>query len=405
MKALLAGNLDPMDKVILRLAWQAGLQATEMSLLKWSGLDYQNEVILVAGRSVPLPEELARLLSEQVQRGPYVLFSRRNGMKPMTRINIARRAGEVLNAGGMPDVRLPDLSNDYVIRQLRAKPIEEVCWITGLQVRSLQNLYRRCTGEEKPPYRSAKEKGAFSYAELSGALDREGDTLAARIVWLSWQGGLNVSELAALNWGDVDLDACQWGISDEQRTFSPELAERMRRWPGRGAGRPVLQGERNGKRLDYAYISRCATAFFLRYHLKTASLRQVCGQYGIMQDGSLKERVLAWIDAGNPISVSALMQTFSLTESQVQSLLRQLEQEHKIPRAGKKYPYHLAAGKTKWEEVLTLLKGHPGDEITLKEVQQQLGVEAGHATYYLNRACEQGLLIKIGRGVFHVEPS
>ena len=121
MNRILAAHAEDAAGAILRLAWQAGLLREEIQGLTWERVDFLDRKIVLADRSVPVSDELAewlqRLRDSRDRRQEHVVLSDRD-RKPLTPQSISRLARTALDREGQTAVRLIDLRNDFVLRQL-----------------------------------------------------------------------------------------------------------------------------------------------------------------------------------------------------------------------------------------------------------------------------------------------
>lgn len=58
IRKLLAQESDVTSAAIIRLAWQAGLTATEIVNLRWTDINFDNGTLSVSGRIVPASSDL-----------------------------------------------------------------------------------------------------------------------------------------------------------------------------------------------------------------------------------------------------------------------------------------------------------------------------------------------------------
>lgn len=113
LRTLLAREgLSPVSTII-HLAWNCGLRRVEIPLVRWTQLDLAKLELALPDRIVPLPEDTAVYLSalaeEATDNSAYVLVSRR-GISPLSEENVSMLTRRAMNAVGMKEVRLSDLS-------------------------------------------------------------------------------------------------------------------------------------------------------------------------------------------------------------------------------------------------------------------------------------------------------
>lgn len=98
------------------LGWQLGLQAQEMISLTWEQVDFEEGLLRLPDREVPLTSAVRRLLEEERQRrkpgeDPHVLLTERS-RKPLDLPRLSRLTRTVLIRGGLERVTLRDLRRD-----------------------------------------------------------------------------------------------------------------------------------------------------------------------------------------------------------------------------------------------------------------------------------------------------
>lgn len=98
------------------LGWQLGLQAQEMIALTWEQVDFENGLIRLPDREVPLTSAVRRLLEEERQRrepgeDPHVLLTEQS-RKPLDLPRLSRLARAALIRGGLERTTLRDLRKD-----------------------------------------------------------------------------------------------------------------------------------------------------------------------------------------------------------------------------------------------------------------------------------------------------
>lgn len=136
------------DSMIVRLAWQMGLSREEIRDLTWDDLNLEQRSATVAGRIVPIPEEVVEILTglkeETGPDGPVLRSVRGN---PLTSANLSYITKKYLSKHGIENSRLMDLRHDYVIRTLQSHSLEETARLCGYkEVRDLIRLYRPYLG-------------------------------------------------------------------------------------------------------------------------------------------------------------------------------------------------------------------------------------------------------------------
>ena len=217
---VLAQHTNDAAGAILRLAWMAGLMRDEIQHLTWAQVDLLGEQLLLPDRAVPLAPELAAWLEalrrERNGSSERVVLSDRD-QQPLAAQSISRLARAALDAGDLKAVRLIDLRHDYVLRQLERHDWQYVSRITGLEAAAMNVHFAAYLTEKKVSTR-IRRKAAPQIDEFAlwKLLQAEQDTPAGAALWLTWQLGLQVEEIASLRWDQVDLQKERLILPDRQ---------------------------------------------------------------------------------------------------------------------------------------------------------------------------------------------
>ena len=190
MNRILAAHAEDAAGAILRLAWQAGLLREEIQGLTGERVDFLDRKIVLADRSVPISDELAewlqRLRDSRDRRQEHVVLSDRD-RKPLTPQSISRLARTALDREGQTAVRLIDLRNDFVLRQLETHDWQYVSRITGVEAAGLNVHFGRHLEEKRVSTRIRREAPArIDEFALWKLLRAEGTSPAGVALWLTW---------------------------------------------------------------------------------------------------------------------------------------------------------------------------------------------------------------------------
>lgn len=113
---LLQAERDTAAGLAMWLGWQLGLQAQEMIALTWEQVDFQEDVLHLPDRDVPLTSAVRRILEEEHGRrgpeeDPHVLLTEQS-RKPLDLPRLSRLTRAALIRGGLERVSLRDLRRD-----------------------------------------------------------------------------------------------------------------------------------------------------------------------------------------------------------------------------------------------------------------------------------------------------
>ena len=113
---LLQAERDTAAGLAMWLGWQLGLQAQEMIALTWEQVDFQEGVLRLPDRDVPMTSAVRRILEEEHSRrgpeeDPHVLLTEQS-RKPLDLPRLSRLTRAALIRGGLERVSLRDLRRD-----------------------------------------------------------------------------------------------------------------------------------------------------------------------------------------------------------------------------------------------------------------------------------------------------
>ena len=133
------------DSLILCLAAQLGLRNEEIRQLQWKSIDMERKVVAVGNRQVPIPDDFIQVLEcagKENGREGYVVVTAQKKIGPVSMAYLIVSAQKLLQKYGIAHIRLDDLRNDYIIRQLKVKSPECVAKQCGfLDVGVLMERY------------------------------------------------------------------------------------------------------------------------------------------------------------------------------------------------------------------------------------------------------------------------
>lgn len=396
--SLLLHSEEPSNgKIILLLGLYAGLSAEEIAQLKWSDIDFPNDVLHVCGRTVPLSEDVSKVLSCERQSGPYVIFSRKAKSGPTTRMSIARIARNELDAAGLPDITLRDLRGFYILRAIEKFPIKEVARISGFEIVALRNFIKNNCPETPLPKPKAVQ-APWDTSRFEKALEQEGDTLDTRIVWLCWQGGLTLKEMPELYWENISFKQQTWEIFGTSRHIPPEMCGRLQNWePPENRSGPVLRGKRSGKQLDPVFVVKRGQEFLIRNGFEVTTFHELRGGFYKPSAHELSNMILGATQREKIMSIMQLVRETGAPRKNVEQCLHNLIQAGKLRYSEMEQRYLLPDGKTNRENIYAIIEEHrqSGTPLTTKEIVTRLGLANNLISYYLREAETRGKIKKI----------
>ena len=342
MERLLEARQGTAEEIILRLAWQQGLARDEIQRLSWPDVSFEGEGQLhLPDRSIPLePGCRACLMWRQEKLGqvsPYVVISDRR-CRPMPPESISRLARTALNDAGLADLTLGDLRRDFIIRQLEQHDWPYAARVSGISVSTLHAQFARYRPAEKrqePPQReSCLQVDEFL---LWRVLQAEGSSPVGLALWMSWKLGMQVREIIALTWDQVDLDRELIHLEDRELSMGTtlhRLLKAVRDHRREGADPHVLLTPRSGRPMDQPRLSKIVRTALIRGGLETVTLGDLCREEKHTDEDT---RLLAFAMEKGTISRSDAMELLSLSKVAAYERLRRLVRLGELVRVGGKY--------------------------------------------------------------------
>lgn len=383
---------DIMTCAILHLAWDLGLTASEIAGLRWEELGLSEGILRLNGREMPIPKEVRAFFAAMERQGPYVIFMRGSEGQATNRGSVSRKVRGALDAAGLPDIDLRALRDLCVLELLERYPIESVVRMTGLEVRSLQTLHRRCAGESMPSAR--KEKSfALDREALWEALRREGDTLDSRVVLLSWQGGLLLREMRLLCWDDIDLEKKIWTISGKKRPIPSKMAGYLAQWQAEAPGY-VLRTQHE-KPVARAFLTRRASEFFVRYGMEELSLFSLWGRR--RDDHSYKNKILKLAEKWPELDARSIAPKLGLSVPLARHFLDEMTAQGLLERVREE---PAEKGPSEKQRLAAILMERKGQTVTPAELKRLTGLSDNRLQYYLSVFMREGVITKEKHGVY-----
>lgn len=403
---LLEGNLlQPHTRVAIALAWWAGLRTSEIRELQWK--DISDTDISVKNRIVLICTQLNDILKKTPCQSPYVVSSGRNKKDPVSRRFLEESIRPVRNALNSPALCFQDLRYSAILRWLDSNPIEKVCCMAGVERLSLHHIARNY-GQSLPVTRRVRQLNSRDIGQLSAAVEKAGDTMVTRAIYLSWFGNLMVKQMQSLTWENIDLNRGEWKTGNDDAVKIPEmLLEKLTAWhEDTPLEKYVLSGVYTDTALETSFINRRIGEFFIANGLGQLSLRWLRGEYERTggQD-LLDQKVFAYIQENEAAPVAPLAKKFGVYMEDILQSLCRIEAQGKIVYSKESHTYHMPNYRTVKERIMFCLSQfrEEGYSFTTQDMADRSGVAGGSGSlinYYLRCAVSDGLAIRIGRGKY-----
>lgn len=386
---------------ILRLAWQAGLQRSEIGALTWGNVKLDQGDIQLSDRTIPLPEDLRRWLeSLRNSRGSSgaarrVVLSDRS-RKPLTLYSISNLARTAFRSAGLEGLTLMDLRMDYILRQIGSGGLEHAARVTGMNTATLTRLAERYlpSDDKKRPVKAGRvgDHPDIDRAALAELAHREGCSDGVLAVYLALDAGAGLREIAELRWADVDLSAGTLTLAGKTVRLSPALAALLAK--RRRSRTFVLTAPKTGRAYPAERISRLAREALVRAGLDHLSLKDLNRAYARAE---AVEKITAWIQRSGPVKRSQVAELLDLPDQTAGRVLRDLCEDGLLEPVGLKYylPGTVVPPEEQRARILRLLEKERSASCAAFAVE--LGTDVRQCGTLLRRMVRDGDIVRAGR--------
>ena len=340
MKRLLEKHRYDATGVVVLLAWRAGLSRKEISELTWEQVDLDAELLRLPDREVPVDAELRDCLCQWRNRcerfSPYVAVSPRRRQR-LVKGSLSLMARAALDEEGQKDVRLQDLRHDYIQRQLQEHDWPYVLRVTGLAVSTyrsgLHKLKAAPPSEAEAPEQETPDE-AFRFWRV---LQDESGTPAGIALWLTSRAGLQMREIVALTWEQIDFEqklARLDGRTLELPAGAARVleAEKAKRAPEDNPH--VILSPRSRKPVTVAWLTTLVRSALIRGGLEGHSFRDF--RLDPVREAEDRE-ILAYVEERGSITRDETMKLLGLSDGQAYRRLAALTGAGKLDHVCTRY--------------------------------------------------------------------
>ena len=393
MNRILAAHAEDAAGAILRLAWQAGLLREEIQGLTWERVDFLDRKIVLADRSVPVSVELAewlqRLRDSRDRRQEHVVLSDRD-RKPLTPQSISRLARTALDREGQTAVRLIDLRNDFVLRQLESHDWQYVSRITGVEAAGLNVHFGRHLEEKRVSTRIRREAPArIDEFALWKLLRAEGTSPAGVALWLTWQAGLQLEEIVVLRWNQVELDRGLLRLEDRRVPLTGGVLGALETLRGLEPDTEwVLTSPRSRQPYDRTRLSKLVRAALIHAGLDDVTLRDLRMDCGLRSGG--EGRILELVRKRRAVTRNDVCALLEVSRTTAYNRLRQMVKRGRLTQVGNRYylPEAVVPPEKQAEAILDYLERE--GFAYRQDIAKLLGIEPGQCRPVLQKLLASG---------------
>lgn len=388
-------------EVILRLLWNAGISPKEMQKLTWGEIAFEDREIILPDRRIPMDEELYQCLAARYGRylkspgwPEYVIIT--DGRRShMHHVSIYRAVRGALDRAGLTELCPSDLVDDFIIRQLQTHDWPYVVRVSGISIRTLYTNY-----SEYLPERLKNTKAEVDEARLWALLQEEGPTPAGLALWMTWQLGMNLQEIAALTWAQIDLDTCCILLADRVLPMDETLEGWLRELDAARAAEAdphVLLTPRARTPFDPVRLGVVARQTLIRGGMEELSAESLLRSNTKNRQNEYAERLLRHVEASGHIDRNEAMELLNITKASAYGLLRRLTEQGELILIGTRYyrKGSVVPPEEHWNVIRDYLERETG--AYRKELAALLQVEVRSCSWILRGLVEEGKLVKEGQ--------
>lgn len=393
MDRLLLRNPDNLTGVVLRLAWYEGMTRDEIYALTWGQVDLERGVICLDDREVPFEGDMAScfaLWREACGEGTcYVAVSTKTKER-VTPQHISRIAHLALDEEGLDGVKLGDLRNQYIFRQVEQRGWENAIRTAGISVTTFR--YNFSSGENarsSPAVKEASEKRQ----DIETVLARSKDSAEGLALWLYVRGGLSAAEIVSLTWEQIDFADGTINLGDRRLEAPEELlavlrAERQRRAEGDDAH--VILSPQARKPIRADRLSVIMRSFLLRNGVEAR-----WSDIGRETEAErVNRKITDYCASHNGISLRECMALLDMTSAEAFRRIDRLVAAQRLKRSGRRYylSEDVIAPEDYEDTIINYIKR--GGSASRAEVKNLLHIGERTAWKILTRMVKNGTLRK-----------
>lgn len=409
---VLEENRGKCVEVIIRLAWNAGMNTTEMRELKWEQISFaeNQRCISLPNRTIPLEGDLLKCLQnwdkelnwyrwhkkEGQRREEYVVVTDSRRTRPVRGV-MSRFVSAALKEEGLENTTIEDLRKDFIIRLLEQHDLPYVARISGLQIHTLNHAYSPYVRPESKSREKARSKVLPDDETMISVVKAEGVPLGIAI-WFSWNMKLTFEEIVQLTWDQIELDARTILLPSRYIFIDETLRELLdqaqaERDPD---GDPhVILTPKSKKPFRGDRLSRVVRAALIRRGMETAFLTDMKTLRRWKEEEERIVNLAKQKKNKNYITANEIQRMLGLSEMNVFRCMQRIQEQGKLIKVGRRYylPGTVVPPEQQYESIRAYLeeKGSAG----YSELVQLLGIERRQGQWVLNGLIKEGKLLRI----------
>ena len=246
-------------------------------------------------------------------------------------------------------------------------------------------------------------KAEVDEAQLWTLLQGEGPTPAGLALWMTWQLGMNLQEIAALIWAQIDLDTCCILLPDRVVPMDETLENWLRQLDTARAAEAdphVLLTPRARTPFDPVRLGVVARQTLIRGGMEELTAESLLRSNTASRQNEHAECLLRHVEASGHIDRNETMELLNITKASAYGLLRRLTEQGELVLIGARYyrKGSVVPPEEHWNVIRDYLARETG--AYRKELAALLRVEIRSCSWILRRLVEEGKLVKEGQRYF-----
>jgi len=397
--------------LILRLAWQAGLNRPQIHDLTWDQVSFEDAEIRLPTHTVPIHPDLLECLKFRrnkpshlnLEYSEYVVLTDARHAHPHP-VQISRIVAAALDTeDSLKDITIKNLRDDFIIRSLEEHGKPYTMRVSGIAMGTLYSTYGKYLSNthgknvEGKPSMSAE----IDESRLMAFLSEEGSSDAAIALWLNWKQRMTEEETVSLTWDQVDFEKNVIRLPNRESTMHPVVAQLLKE----------ILDSRDKADDPHVLLTPKARKPYLPDRL-TVIIRTALFQKGLgtLHLGALslfddkkekEDKVLSYVDEHRFITCKTVIALFQTTYAIAYDLLSRMVKQGKLVRVGTRY-YREGAivPPEKHTEVICNHLKEVGSSSS-GDIARLLRIEKRACSWILHKMVDEGLIIQRGQSYLY----
>lgn len=397
---ILEKNKFRLAETLIVLAWCLGLSRDEIYNLKWTDFSFEEKQLYLPDRCIPLDEEaytrLYRRWQGKGQRGEYVASNDRN-VEHVHPNYIPRCVRIALDEGGLTDINMIDLRQDFVIRLLEKHPWPYVARVSGITASTLHQKYPQYVQSIRGDPEGRIAEAQVDHPQLWTVIQEAGTSVEGLALRLCWQMGIYLQDTVTLTWDQVDFEQHVIRLKGEDLPMPSDLEALL--FQVRATRSPddaphVLLTVKSKRPLKGDRLSVLVRTALIRGGMEDMTLAALLKKSRETKDDAA---ILRFVALAEKTTKNEVMSRFKLTTNQASARLRRLTDQQKLIRIGNTYylPGTVVPPEKHYEVICDLLEELGG--AYRQDIAERLHLEGRKCEWILAQLVREGKLSKTGQ--------